>query len=36
VNRRRIDTVSVGPSRTAVAYLTIWSYCRLSSPQSIG
>lgn len=36
VNRRRIDSNSVVPSRRAAAYLTIWSYCWAINSHRIG
>ena len=36
VKRRRTCSASAVPSRSAVAYLTIWSYCWAISSQSIG
>ena len=36
VKRRRIASVVAVPVRIAVAYLTIWSYCRAIRSQRIG
>lgn len=36
VKRRNTCSASAVPSRSAVAYFTIWSYCRSISSQRIG
>jgi hypothetical protein len=36
MNRRRIASVEAVPTRMAVAYLTIWSYCSAIRSQRIG
>ena len=36
MNRRRIDSASAVPGRSAVAYLTSWSYCWAISSHRIG